>query len=128
MRRGHLVKSGVSIGIVTALALGASSWSTAAQSKRAPRYQFGINTYVTYGCQPVSTYLSWATTEFKEYKALGANSIALAFPLYIDSLTSNDVYAKLDCSTYAYQTPTPTILAELVTLAHKTGFRSSCAR
>jgi hypothetical protein len=105
-----------------ALVVSAPGSSTAATvAHKAPRFQFGINTYVTYGCTPTATYDAWATTEIKQYKALGANTIALAFPLYTDSLTSNDVYAKLDCTTYEYQTPTPAVLAGIVAIAHRNG-------
>jgi hypothetical protein len=92
--------------------------------KKAPRYQYGINTYVTYGCELTSQFDAWATTEIDQYKKLGANSIALAFPLYTDSLTSNNIYTKLVCGSGAgssYQSPPPAVLAGIVQIAHKAG-------
>ena len=84
----------------------------------AQKYQFGINTYVTYNCVTTSTYLKWAHNTINGYKALGANTIALAFPLYTDSMTSNNIYAKLVCNDGAYQSPTAALLGDIVQIAH----------
>lgn len=106
-----------------ALGLVASVGATAsaATSRVVPRYQYGINTYVTYNCQGETSFDQWASTEIAQYKSLGANSIALAFPLYTGSLTSNDVYTRLVCGNRNYQSPPPGLLASIVQLAHQAG-------
>lgn len=111
--------SAAALGLVACTAVTAS----ASTSRVAPRYQYGINTYVTYNCQGQSYYDQWATTEIAQYKALGANSIALAFPLYTNSLTSNDVYERLVCGNKNYQSPPPGLLASIVQLAHEAGLQ-----
>jgi hypothetical protein len=88
-----------------------------------PRYQFGINTFVTYRCQAPATYLAWATSQIDAYTALGANSIALAFPLYTSSLASNDVVGALDCKSGRYQTPPVWLLSDVVGIAHDHGLQ-----
>lgn len=87
------------------------------------RYQYGINTYVTYNCQGVALYDKWAANEMAQYRALGANAVALAFPLYTPSLTSNTVSARLICNNPRYQSPTPSLLASVVAIAHAAGLK-----
>jgi hypothetical protein len=103
------------------LPLAASTSSGASVPKPAPTYQFGISTYFTYGCELPATVAQWEQTEINQFVALGANSIAIAFPLYTDSVTSNDVFAALNCTTYQYQTPPVAMLASFVELAHAAG-------
>jgi hypothetical protein len=95
----------------------------ALDSRSTPRYQYGINTYVTYNCQGLATYLGWAATEVAQYKALGANTIALAFPLYMPSITSNDVSARLRCGDPKYQSPPIGLLTKIVEAAHAAGLK-----
>lgn len=63
----------------------------------------------------------WARTQFTDDKALGANSVAIAFPLYTDSVTSNDVFAMDVCDDQAYQTPSASILSGIVEVAQGLG-------
>lgn len=90
---------------------------------RAVSFQYGINSYVTYNCLGAPTMDKWATTEVSQYKALGANSIGLSFPLYTDSMTSNNIYGRLVCNNIKYQTPPPGILAGIVQIAHAAGLK-----
>ena len=123
MRVRHLKMASAVIVAASCLAVaGTAGGAVAHAKKKAPRFQYGINSYVTYGCELPSQFEQWATTEIKQYKALGANSIALAFPLYTDSLTSNNIYAKLVCGAGSqYQTPPPAIISDIITIAHKQG-------
>jgi hypothetical protein len=84
--------------------------------------QLGMNTFVPYNCESSSWWSQLATTQFQEFKRLGANAVALAFPLYTDSLTSNAFYARDVCNTQ-YQSPPPAELAALVGIAHATGLQ-----
>lgn len=102
------------LALTTAVAVPAGA---ASAPRSAPKYQFGINSYVTYNCVATSTYLQWARNTINGYKALGANSIALAFPLYTDSMTSNNIYAKLVCNS-SYQSPSASLLGSIVQIAH----------
>lgn len=88
-----------------------------------PKYQFGINTYFTYNCQGTTLIDQWAQTEINQYKALGANSIGLSFPIYTDSITSNVVFAKTVCGDQSYQSPSPELLASVIDLAHAAGLQ-----
>jgi hypothetical protein len=90
-------------------------------SSSVSRYVYGINTYFTYNCQTVAQINQWATTEVTQYKALHANAIAIAFPLYTASLTSNSVVALESCSDPTQQTPPAAILGDVVKVAHKHG-------
>ncbi len=104
------VVSTARVGTATALA-GATSSTT----------QYGMDTYFTYDCQSPATVEQWAQTEISQFKALGANSIGLGFPLYTNSLTSNDVFAKTNCSGHRFQSPSPSILGDVITIAHSDG-------
>jgi hypothetical protein len=100
---------------VAVLALGTSvAAATSRPAKSAPVYQFGIDTYVTFNCQSAATMDQWATTEALAYKALGANSIGIGFPLYMSSPTSNSVYASSICDQTGAQSPTPAILSGII--------------
>jgi len=107
--------------IALGLAAGAAATASATTSRLVPRYQYGINTYVTYNCQGAKYFDQWASTEIAQYTALGANTIALAFPLYTSSLTSNRVAPRLVCGNENYQTPPPGLLASIVQRAHAAG-------
>jgi hypothetical protein len=104
-------------------AVAVASGDLQAEGAAAPSRQYGINSLVTYRCQPTGTYLSWATTQIDRYGQLGANAIALAFPFYTTSLTSNSVFSALDCRTGQFQTPPPQLLAEIVSIAHQHGMQ-----
>jgi hypothetical protein len=98
-----------------------------AVSGRYTSHQFGIDTYFVYNCQSQALIDQWATTEVADDKALGANSFGIGFPLYTDSINSNDVYAKLQCnssgSTSPYQTPPPLVLASVIQIAQQAGLK-----
>ena len=87
-----------------------------------PSPQLGFNTYVQDLCQTESVWAGDAQGQFSELKALGANSIALAFPLYMASLTSNVVYADRVCGT-DLQTPLPPRLSVAIAIAHSLHLR-----
>lgn len=91
--------------------------------RAASTYQWGINTLVNDDCTAESTWQSWATTQVKAFKALGANSIAIGIPFYTDSWTSNNFYAELDCVGGFYTTPPPSYVADIVTIAHAYGMQ-----
>ncbi len=97
-------------------ALGATPHAT-----KPPPYVFGINTYFTYNCQTAAQVNQWATTEVKQYKALHANAIAIAFPLYTASLSSNSVVAMESCTDTTEQTPPANFVGDVVKVAHHYG-------
>ena len=105
------------------LVVGSAVTASATTSHVAPRYQYGLSTYVTYNCQGEKYFDQWASTEIAQYKALGANTIALAFPLYTNSLTSNRVAPRLICGNENYQSPPRELLASIVQLAHAAGLQ-----
>ena len=119
----RVLRRGTPLLAALALAVGVASTATASSARLAPRYQYGINTYVTYNCQGQTYYDQWASTQIAQYKALGANSIALAFPLYTPSITSNAVYTRLVCGNRNFQSPPPGLLASIVQLAHADGLQ-----
>ncbi|MGD0343898.1 MAG: hypothetical protein ABSB55_02900 [Acidimicrobiales bacterium] len=121
VRRGMAAVVIVFSTTLLATASGASFRASAALSS-ATTTQFGMNTFVPYNCESNSSWSQLATTQFQAFKGLGANAVALAFPLYTDSLTSNAFYAKNVCNTQ-YQSPTPTELATLVHIAHAMGLQ-----
>lgn len=98
-----------------------------AGSPRVSPHQFGIDTYFVYNCQSQANIDKWATTEVDAFKALGANTIGIGFPLYTDTLTSNDVYTKLQCNptgpSSPYQSPPPLVLASIIQIAHSAGLK-----
>jgi hypothetical protein len=102
--------------VSTSAAHGASR--TKATTPRASTYVFGINTYFTYNCSTLAQVNQWATTEVNQYKALRANAIAISFPLYTASLTSNSVVAMDSCTNNAEQTPPADIVGDVVKIAH----------
>jgi len=121
-RQGEMRRwRGALAAILTVGAVALAGGATQSVGAATPRYQFGINTFITYHCQAPATYLTWATSQIDEYAALGANAIALAFPLYTDSLQSNDVYGALDCKTGQLQTPPAGLLSDIVGIAHERG-------
>jgi hypothetical protein len=85
--------------------------------------QRGIDTYFTYHCQAIGTIKKWAETEVKQFKALGANSIGLGFPLFTVSMTSNSVFAWTTCKGPSFRTPPPWVLATVVQIAHDAGLK-----
>jgi len=114
----------MTLGLLAGMVVVATASSGAAETaKAAPKYQYGINTYFTYNCQGYSTIESWARTEFAQVKALRANTIAIAFPLYTDSITSNSIYAKLVCGNAKYQTPPADLMGAVVDIAHADGLQ-----
>lgn len=121
VRRGMAAVIIVFSTTLLATAPGTSFRASAALSS-ATTTQFGMNTFVPYNCESSSWWSQLATTQFQAFKGLGANAVALAFPLYTDSLTSNAFYAKDVCNTQ-YQSPPPAELATLVDIAHAMGLK-----
>jgi hypothetical protein len=83
--------------------------------------QLGIETFLTYNCEPPSMIEQWAQTQALAVKALGANALSITFPIYTDSMTSDDVYAEDVCGDPNYQSPPPSILADVVAVDHAEG-------
>ena len=84
--------------------------------------QRGFNSYVQDLCQSPKTWANDAKGQFTVFKSLGANSVALAFPLYTNSLTANAVFPKVACHTN-FQTPTAARLAVAIKEAHAVHLR-----
>jgi hypothetical protein len=89
----------------------------------APKYVYGIDTYVTYNCVSAAQIDGWATTEAKAYKKLGANTIGIGFPIYMPSINSNLIYAKDVCNNQNFQSPSASILGGIVLAAEKVGLK-----
>lgn len=113
----------------TALAIGASllfasiqvsAASTRSVARTAPTYAFGVNSYIADHCEDPATWAARANKEVSDFKSLGANSIAFVFPLYTDSITSNNIYAKSVCGS-KFVSPSPANLAVLISVAHTAG-------
>jgi len=105
---------------VAAFALAVTSISVAgvgAAPKQTPTPQLGFNSYVQDLCQSNATWASDAKGQFTALKALGGNSIALAFPIYTASLTSSSVFARRTCGTN-FQTPSTARLEVAIKEAH----------
>jgi hypothetical protein len=96
--------------VLTTVGVGAST------NVVAPK-QLGFNSYVQDLCQSNATWASDAVDQFRELAGLGANSIALAFPIYMTSLNSSTVFASKTCGTN-FQTPSPARLAVAIRVAH----------
>ncbi|HEV3328361.1 MAG TPA: hypothetical protein VGZ33_03100 [Acidimicrobiales bacterium] len=99
---------GVSALVVATSSLSSTGASAAPRALAPP--QLGFNTYVQDLCQSDSVWASDAVGQFTELQALGANSIALAFPFYTSSLKSSTLFTRRTCGTN-YQTPSPARLA-----------------
>ena len=88
-------------------------------------HQKGVNTFVPDSCTSDATWARWATNQVASVKALGANTIAYAFPFYTSSQTSNN-FDAVTCETHpgsSKQTPSPDRMAALVDVAHTAGLR-----
>jgi hypothetical protein len=107
----------VAVTLVALTTIGA----TATAAQRAPHMQLGFDSFVTYHCQDVAAYEHDATTQVDEERALDANSIALAFPIYMSSLTSDVVAARLQCDDTHFESPPVGLLSKLVVIAHRAG-------
>ena len=123
---GNAIRRAVAIGLATAFVLVSVAASDAATrspgSDGVSSMQLGVNSLLAYACQPTSVWDTWATNQVDGIKNLGANAIALAFPLYTDSPTSNNFYAKTTCGLNAkFQTPPPALVAQVVDDAHSAG-------
>jgi hypothetical protein len=110
------------IGVVASVAIGSSfpTVGASATPKASSSQQLGFDTYVQDLCQTSAVWASDASGQFAELKSLGANSIALAFPLYMPTINSNSVFARRACGTI-YQTPSPARLGVAITEAHALG-------
>jgi hypothetical protein len=110
--------------IVAMAAAGATlpSDGASAAHKVSPPPQLGFNTYVQDLCQNSATWASDASGQFTLLKSLGANSIALAFPIYMLGVTSSNVFARRTCGAN-FDTPSPARLAVAINEAHSLGLR-----
>jgi hypothetical protein len=86
-----------------------------------PFKEHGIDTYVTYNCQSASVFTRWAFVQFSQFKALGANSVGITFPIYTDSISSNKVYSRSVCNNRNYQSPPLSILKDVIVVAKGLG-------
>jgi hypothetical protein len=118
-RRLRVPRLFVATGVVAMVAIGASLSPVGASAtpKASPTPQLGFNSYVQDLCQTPAVWASDATGQFSELQSLGANSIALAFPIYMSQITSSSVFAKRTCGSI-YETPSPARLAVLINEAH----------
>ena len=119
--RAGPVRVGVAACLVTMALLTAVGGGTA--SGRAFVPQYGFNSYAPDECQSASVWAADAKGQFTALKGLGANSIALAFPIYQSSLRSNTVFAKRTCAPNIYETPSTSRLAVPITTAHNMHLR-----
>ena len=120
MPKSLYVKIGAVTLAVALISLG--SVSADAVTSRATAKQYGLNTYVQDLCQSAPFWSSEASGQFAAFKALGANSVALAFPVYTASLTSNSIVAQRTCGTN-FQSPSPARIAVAVKIAHSMHLR-----
>lgn len=124
MLRSRIVKAVTASLCVSGLALALPTVSNATIGQHiTSKYVDGIDTYLLYNCVGPTVVSQWAKTEVAQYKALGANAIGIGFPLYTDSLTSNNIYAKDVCNNVNYQSPPASILAVIVQTAHAAGLK-----
>ena len=115
-----------SLGVVAAALLSTLLPVQPAGAKRP--VQFGINTYVVYSAcsNPDATagLIKTAQTQMAAFRSLGANAVALAFPIYVDSVTSGTVVSGCAASPpapYIQMTPSPVPLAAVADVAHAAG-------
>lgn len=94
--------------------------SASAFPAASPSKQLGFNSYVQDLCQSTTTWAGDASGQFKELKSLGANSVALAFPIYMSSITSSALFARRTCGTI-YETPSTARLGVVISEAHALG-------
>lgn len=89
----------------------------------APKYVYGVDTYVLYNCVSQTQIDGWARTEALQFKKLGANTIGIGFPIYTSSITSNTVYASSVCGNQSDQTPPASILGSIVKTDEAVGLK-----
>jgi len=86
--------------------------------------QLGINSFINYSCESDADWTMWAQNQVAAFKKMHANSIALAFPFYTETMTSNTFSAKLVCGVHSnLTTPPPDKVAEIVDIAHAGGLQ-----
>jgi hypothetical protein len=121
-------RSFLSLPVVVALVAGAA-FTTAAPVGAASALKLkGISVFVTDSCpRPAAAWQALATSNMRSVKALGANSVALSFPYYTASVTSNSVFVANTCpnSNPPRLSPSPARLAVIVKAAHKLHLRVS---
>jgi hypothetical protein len=117
----HLLATAVSVVAIVVTLVAFTPFDSGAATRGSQHMQLGLDSFVTYHCQDVVAYEHDATTQVDEDRNLGANSIALAFPIYTPSLTSDVVAARLQCDNTHYETPPVGLLAKLVAIAHRAG-------
>jgi hypothetical protein len=110
---------------VAALAVAAASLpsiNAGATSKASAAPQLGFNSYMQDLCQNSKVWAADAKGQFTAFKSLGANSVALAFPLYTNSLTSNGIFPKVACHSN-FESPTAARLDVAIKEAHSLHLR-----
>lgn len=121
--RGTTTRVAMAVGVALATLLIASGTSNAsARPQQSPQTVYGLDTFFDYHCQPTREIKTWATTQFKAFKALGANAVGIAFPLYTLGLRSNSIFAKTACGRKSqFQSPSPNVLGDVINIAHAQG-------
>ena len=109
----------LSVTVLTSLVIVAPVGATA---RAVSKVQRGLDTFVTDACQSNASWTKLATSQFKAFKSIGANSVGISFPLYTDSLTSNNIYANDECAG-PQRSPSAARLGVLVGVAHKVGLK-----
>lgn len=123
MSRSSVIRFLIAGSCAGALALTVPAVSQASVRPRAASYVYGIDTYVTYDCVSQSQIDGWARTEALQFKALGANTIGIGFPIYTPSINSNEIYGKLVCGNQQYQTPPASIVGSIVKVDESVGLK-----
>ena len=100
-----------------------SAYGQGSRPAAPPSVQHGIDTYFTYGCESLAKVKRMAQTEVAEFKALGANSIGIGFPLFTVSMSSNSVFAWTTCKGGTVRTPPAWILGVVIQIAHAAGLK-----
>jgi len=84
----------------------------------ATSYQWGLNSYVADDCSTGATWLADAQHQMAGFKSLGANSVAIAFPIYTGAaLSSNDIHTGLQCGGKEH-TPSAARIGVVIAAAH----------
>jgi hypothetical protein len=64
---------------------------------------------------------SAALTQFQSFKSLGANSVGIDFPIYINSSSSNDPRPRCQSAPFDAESPSPQAVRLVVKIAHGLG-------
>jgi hypothetical protein len=116
--------------IAVVAAIGVGAFLAFSGGNRAALPERGVNVYVTDDCAlSASEWQATATNQVNSVKSLGANSIALAFPFYMDGINASSVVmsdrcpSTVDAGAPLRLTVSPERLAVLVRTAHTAGLQ-----